>query len=142
MICMKKIILIALILLLIAQPALATVPIVQLIQNPIDDKIEIILNVTHPGQSQDHFVDKIELYSGEKLIASWVSNETNYVKADSWQIKTQIPAQENLLARAHCTQHGWSDQTGFNIGFNVWYTLAAIAIIIVALFLIRKFYMK
>jgi len=139
---MKKAILALLVLLLIAQPALATVPTVQLIQNPVNGKIEIILNITHLGQSQDHFVDRIELYSGEKLIASWVSNETNYVKAESWQIKTQIPAQENLLARAHCTQHGWSGQAGFNIGFNIWYIAAAIAVIIVALFLIRKFYTK
>ncbi|MCD1294448.1 hypothetical protein CUJ83_05470 [Methanocella sp. CWC-04] len=70
----------------------------------------IILSVNHLGTGPEHYVDRVALYDGDKLLKEWTYGRDNYVKDRSWDLKHQcsLDRDADLRAVVHCSDNAES----------------------------------
>ncbi|MCD1294449.1 hypothetical protein CUJ83_05475 [Methanocella sp. CWC-04] len=109
-----KIVLTAIILLamyMIPLTVLANVPSVSIsapstVSSEMPATVTVIVN--HLGSGPGHFVDKVTLYDGNKMLKEWSFDSSSYKKGPTWDISYtgNFDKDANLKAIVHCNIHG------------------------------------
>jgi hypothetical protein len=80
--------------------------------------VTIKVTATHrdTGSPALHYVDRVMLYDGDKLLKEWKYDQNNYKKDEVWteSYTGTVNSDMHLRAVAHCTVHGY-ELTGVNV---------------------------
>jgi hypothetical protein len=78
----------------------------------------IKVTVTHrdSGSPALHYVDRVSLYDGDKLLKEWTYDQITYKKDEAWTETYSAPVTSDMHLRAiaHCTVHGY-EMTGVHV---------------------------
>lgn len=78
----------------------------------------IKVTVTHrdTGSPALHYVDRVGLYDGDKLLKEWTYDQNSYKKDEVWTETYSAPVKSDMHLRAvaHCTVHGY-EFTGVHV---------------------------
>jgi len=78
--------------------------------------IKLVLTHRDTGSPALHYVDRVMLYDGSKLIKEWTYDRNSYKTDEVWTESLTVPANSDmhLRAMAHCTVHGY-DLAGMHV---------------------------
>lgn len=81
-----------------------------------DALIKVVLTHRDTGSPALHYVDRVMLYDGDKLLKEWKYDQNSYKTDETWTESLTVPAKADMHLRAvaHCTVHGY-DLTGMHV---------------------------
>ncbi len=81
-----------------------------------DAMIKVVLTHRDTGSPALHYVDRVMLYDGNKLIKEWTYDQNSSKTDEVWTESLTVPAKSDmhLRAMAHCTVHGY-DLAGMHV---------------------------
>ncbi|BAI60815.1 hypothetical protein MCP_0743 [Methanocella paludicola SANAE] len=81
-----------------------------------DAMIKVVLTHRDTGSPALHYVDRVMLYDGNKLIKEWKYDQNSYKTDEVWTESLTVPAKSDMHLRAvaHCTVHGY-DLAGMHV---------------------------
>jgi desulfoferrodoxin (superoxide reductase-like protein) len=74
-----------------------------------DQVVKVVVTHRDTGSPPLHFVDRVTLYDGNKVLKEWKYDKNSYNKNELWTETATVPVSSdmNLRAVAHCTVHGY-----------------------------------
>ncbi|HTY89743.1 MAG TPA: hypothetical protein VMC84_01055 [Methanocella sp.] len=81
-----------------------------------DALVKVVVTHRDTGSPALHYVDRVMLYDGNKLIKEWKYDQNSYRKDETWTESLTVPAKSDMQLRAvaHCTVHGY-DLAGMHV---------------------------
>lgn len=81
-----------------------------------DAMIKVVLTHRDTGSPVLHYVDRVMLYDGNKLMKEWTYDQNSYKTDEVWTESLTVPAKSDMHLRAvaHCTVHGY-DLAGMHV---------------------------
>lgn len=81
-----------------------------------EQTIKVVVTHRDTGSPPLHYVDRVMLYDGNKLLKEWKYDQNNYNKNEVWTESTTVPVRSDMHLRAvaHCTVHGF-ELTGVHV---------------------------